>query len=192
MAGPLNGALPCLCNHLEEERTRHWSVPLERAGKLRNQRPSSLEVTRRQTSSIQKFVLWRKNVWQASAYPWHALRSIWCVLCVAWRGSSFLSLAAPFMSLFFLTSSPVQPLKRFWPECMENTLWKWHFSWKWRLSVMMNRAVFKDYMYEEIKIAANLYFLWEWSHTRSACFCADTQWNHGLPAATTLEMLTGC
>lgn len=62
----------------------------------------------------------KPKLWQASVHPWHGLLLIYCasVLCVRWKASSFLWLAASFLShIFFLVLlSPLhlhKPPKRF-------------------------------------------------------------------------------
>lgn len=68
----------------------------------------------------------KRKLWQASVHPWHGLLLIYCasVLCVGWKASSFLWLAASFLShIFFFFFCPLftctTSQRGFWPECTE-------------------------------------------------------------------------
>lgn len=76
----------------------------------------------------------KPKLWQASVHPWHGRLLIYCasVLCVGWKASSFLWLAASFLShIFFgssVPSSPAQPPKEvFGQSARKNSFWKWTF-----------------------------------------------------------------
>lgn len=88
-------------------------------------------VCRRQSDEPRSEVFPLKpKLWQVSVHPWHGLLLIYCasVLCVGWKASSFLWLAASFLShiFFFFFSfffcplfTCTTPQRGFWPECTE-------------------------------------------------------------------------
>lgn len=115
MARKLNRVLPSsnLCVITQREKGSCTETLLcttwakhEKTAKLVLLVSKDVRETQTETSSIQRSVLWRKRFWQVSVHRWHVWLLIWCasVLCVAWKRSSFLSLAASFLSLFFLPS----------------------------------------------------------------------------------------
>lgn len=60
----------------------------------------------RERLAVFRGLSFEEKIWQVPVHPWHGLLLICCasVLCVVWKTSSFLSLAASFLSLFFLPS----------------------------------------------------------------------------------------
>lgn len=93
-------------------------------------------VCRRQSDEQRSEVLpLKRKLWQAPVHPWHGLLLIYCasVLCVGWKASSFLWLAASFLSHIFFSSSsvpssPAQPPKEvFGQSARKNSFWKWTF-----------------------------------------------------------------
>lgn len=111
MDGQLNALLPAL--HISVislvqngSCTRgFWYMIRSKPEKLQSEMHShAMKARQTKTSTIQR--PFEERLWRVSVHPWHVLLLIWCAsaLCVAWKGSSFLSLAVSFLSLFFFPS----------------------------------------------------------------------------------------